>query len=446
MREDLFIAFWSQMAFEPSMILQNISIAAGIPIALYVSEKKKLWRTVLVHAVLLYFAMNLAESLTLSLTGQFIAAKYAAFGLAVGVYAVFVSKLKKSVRIIISFSLFAMGNVCSQLGGTIPRLMADLPYGGIIEIFIRNGFVLLLILFAVFLRRFNTDRFPEMSSASVYCVVSYSISSVVLALLHSFYYDIYGYETALFVCVAYLTLGLVSIIAYYMFYRNAVYNSRNLLLQAEVQEIEHHKFMLRMSEENLQEMRRLRHEMNNQYSYMKMMLQNQQYEELASFFDAVNDTVIEPLSVIDCGNPKVSAVLNMELSKARAFEIQLDVKAAVPPSLPFKDTEVCSLLTNLLDNSIEACVLHQIENAVVEVRIRPFQNYFCIHVANPIGEDVDIEKLRSLKTSKKNARFHGYGSQIIDSIVEKYEGSINRSVQDGKFIAEIMMNMADSEQ
>ena len=78
---------------------------------------------------------------------------------------------------------------------------------------------------------------------------------------------------------------------------------------------------------------------------------------------------------------------------------------------------------------------------MVEVGINQKNAALYICILNPVDEKLGRENLLSLKTTKKDKAFHGYGARIVDSIVQKYNGQINRSIENGKYRVDIMLDL-----
>ena len=47
------------------------------------------------------------------------------------------------------------------------------------------------------------------------------------------------------------------------------------------------------------------------------------------------------------------------------------------------------------------------------------------------------------RATKKNCELHGFGTRIIRSIVEKYNGSIKYAMHDGLFITDVMLELKE---
>lgn len=87
--------------------------------------------------------------------------------------------------------------------------------------------------------------------------------------------------------------------------------------------------MLSIIENNVEELKKLRHEIENQYSYMKILLEEGNYKELEEYFSTFVERI--PLSVfVYCDNKIVSAVIGMEIQKAEKYGVKIDYLLAVP--------------------------------------------------------------------------------------------------------------------
>ena len=110
----------------------------------------------------------------------------------------------------------------------------------------------------------------------------------------------------------------------------------------------------------------------------------------------------------------------------------------VPPHLPFEDSDLLSLITNIVDNSIENFKPVDAKD-VINVSIVTQQDYLRITSFNSVDPSLAKEK-PSLRTTKKN-RGHGYGTKIIKNIAKKYEGYVTFTYEDNKFVCDCLINM-----
>ena len=213
-------------------------------------------------------------------------------------------------------------------------------------------------------------------------------------------------------------------------YERAMLFAENKVLQAE-------KYMLGLSVQSLEDMRMLRHDIKNHIGAMRILLQEMDYEKLDEYFGKLSDDTLMPTSVIDCGNASMNAVLNMESAKARGCGILADIRAVVPPIFPFSVTDICCLLSNLIDNAIEAIERDKPKDRTVVCRINADDEYMYVRVKNYF-----VAKSGALlATSKSDTSRHGLGHRIVEKIAKKYNGYVNFSVENGMFIAEVALDL-----
>ena len=208
------------------------------------------------------------------------------------------------------------------------------------------------------------------------------------------------------------------------------------LLQSKVMELNSNH--LDEITETYNNLRSLRHEMSNHVMYMDTLLQNKQYEKLSEYFKTLYHSELIVSNSIESGNNVVNAILNQKKSYAFSKGIQMHTQAFLPEHIAVKDYELCAVVSNLIDNAIEAC--DGIENPSVRVDISIIKNYISIVVRNPVSNNV-LEKNPDLYTTKENRQNHGFGIKIIRNIVNQHDGMLTFEIHDGIFIASAMMKL-----
>lgn len=248
-------------------------------------------------------------------------------------------------------------------------------------------------------------------------------------------------------CITNFALWILQLLAYFMFYSGTKEHARHLEAQMVLLHQKEELEQLHVSQKNYENLQMLRHEVKNQYGYMQMMLREKQYDKLEKFFGECEDRVLETLPIVDCGNYVVNAILNMEGNKARYYGCRIEHKIAVPPRLPVADSDLCSVLTNLIDNAIEACGRAALppEACAIGVEVRQQNRSLFIRVTNPLG-GISAGQALALQTSKKDAAPHGYGTKIVKRIAEKYCGCVHYSTQGNTFIADVLLSLLPQEE
>lgn len=248
----------------------------------------------------------------------------------------------------------------------------------------------------------------------------------------------FSWELLLFIAVVLICFYIINIMAYMMTYFFYVEREKVVSYEVERAKMQSLKELLSLSEHNIAELREIRHDMKNQHAYMDAMIKEKKYDELEEYFKEFSGTFAKPLYArVDCGNRTVDSILNLELAKARDAGLDLDVKATIPPELPFNESGLLSLFTNVIDNSIEACVRDGNKGAVVEVNIDIKGDYLYFCVSNPTKK----KDMNEEGTSKGDKKLHGYGMKIIKKIVNKYNGYYRCDISDGVFYSDVILDM-----
>jgi len=132
-----------------------------------------------------------------------------------------------------------------------------------------------------------------------------------------------------------------------------------------------------------------------------------------------------------CENETVNLILSSFAVKAKQSETLFTVEANLPESLPFSDTELCSLLSNALENAIQASKnMDDITRRHIRLRIYSKNNKLCIDIRNRYQTEPVFH--HELPVSQYSG--HGFGTKSMAHIVEKYGGVYQFLAKDGWFI------------
>jgi hypothetical protein len=190
------------------------------------------------------------------------------------------------------------------------------------------------------------------------------------------------------------------------------------------------------------ELHSLRHELKNHFTVINQLLQDKQYDKLEEYFQQVLGENTHTLEQFHCNHALVSTLVSSAISAAGAHGVKLDVVAAVPEALGVSDMDLCSLLSNLLDNGVEGCLAAG--GSTVKASLHTEKDYLFLTVTNPAPADM-LEKNPLLKTTKKNTAAHGYGIPIIRRIAEKYNGCVTFAMDNGWFTVDVMLCMEEDD-
>ena len=286
------------------------------------------------------------------------------------------------------------------------------------------------------LKFIDINHYRNLSSGMVTII---SILSSLLIMVSFYEQASMSQDKAMTVLLSVLDVILLFLLnfAYYMTYKSIENRHRitNLEVQKTLEDAE--KMSIAIDQSNREELEKLRHDIKNQFAYFEALLQQGKVEEAEKYANDYLNNSNPVLHSFSCSNNVINSIINLELTKAKIQNIKIDVKAVVPPLLPFKDTDLVSLLTNMIDNAIENYYSEGKDSIVV--RIMKQNDFIRFIVSNP----VNMEKIntRALTTTRKVGRGHGYGTKIIKNIASVYNGFVDFSVEDNRFICDVVLNL-----
>ncbi|MDO4547142.1 MAG: GHKL domain-containing protein [Clostridia bacterium] len=190
------------------------------------------------------------------------------------------------------------------------------------------------------------------------------------------------------------------------------------------------------------EMRTLRHEMQNHALVLRMLCDSGDLDAMREKLDEMLPEQGDLQDVPDCGNLLVNTVLSRERVRAGRVNILISQDVHLPDELPIAHGDLCSLFSNLLSNAMEGS--HGVPDADIKISARVVKNYLRVAVANRVERDVFREN-PGLNTTKGDPGRHGVGIPVIRRIVERYDGILHFSVQEGYFVAEAFLKLTGAD-
>jgi len=137
-------------------------------------------------------------------------------------------------------------------------------------------------------------------------------------------------------------------------------------------------------------------------------------------------------------NIMVDAILQDTFERCEDKLIRFEGLVHLPPALPFSDLNLVRLLTNVINNAVEACEKVPVHERYIEVNGYSSEGWMVIEIANSYDGLASL-KGENLVTNKSDKQAHGFGILIIKEIAENAGGfvSIEPNQQARKFVVRI---------
>ncbi|MGN1027889.1 MAG: sensor histidine kinase [Faecousia sp.] len=429
---EYFRVYYLQLARGYIFVVSNYIIAAMIPVLLcsYSLKKWKSLAALLGKMVLSCALMELIGAIQYDYTGSADTLPYiGGIFLLIG-FAVFSKRL--DIR-----SRFATAAAYAGVYALALSLSMGIGLISGVEDFVLQKFLtllnaILLICLTLLFRRMSRTGIPNRTTATVLSL------SGILGYLFGSQGRHLELPSLVNLTVTLMMLLLLIAVSYALFSVSGWIQMRNrqqaekLLRQAD-------ENMLRVLTDQLETYQRIRHDMRNHILVMQTLLEQGEYEKLRSYFAEYSGQLVPAFSAITCPHRAIMAVLNMEQTKAQYSGITLETSIAVPQEMGFADTDLSSLLMNLIDNAIEYLEkTPSLSQPVIRVEIRLIHRSLVISVQNPLLEK-DTAFAMGLRTAKRDKDIHGYGTKIVESITHAYNGAVRYQVKGGFFEASVII-------
>lgn len=141
-----------------------------------------------------------------------------------------------------------------------------------------------------------------------------------------------------------------------------------------------------------------------------------------------------------CTNQAVNALLNYYAESAENLKADMDWHIEFPKDTDLPDTDLCSIIGNLLENAIAACQNVPEADRYIDLSITTTgaDTYLCIVMTNPFHGKLHKSGENYLSTRRNGT---GIGLSSIRSIAEQYGGVAKFSDADGTFFSDVMLSM-----
>lgn len=178
--------------------------------------------------------------------------------------------------------------------------------------------------------------------------------------------------------------------------------------------------MYRQISENFDRQKKREHEYKNEMMVISSLLKQNKLEKLHTLLDQYNAEIAHNIDAIDTNHVIVNAILNTKLQEARERGIVFVLKINDLSALKMKDEDIVVILSNMLNNAIEACEKCS-GKRIIRVKAVKEGKTTIFSVINTIHEIPHFIDGRYQTT--KEEQFHGIGIENVKEIVSKYNGT-----------------------
>ena len=303
-------------------------------------------------------------------------------------------------------------------------------------------------IFMYFIIRFLLKNAADIDSSvpPVYstCLTVFCGFDILLMLLQIFYLSPMEPKIAATPFLSLFMAGTFAmILCFFYLFTSMIRNYKeNICYQLMEKEWALHKQYLDQTRDLLTASRQFRHDIKAHLFCMEGLIEQKKYDELKSYLHQFSnsDFLTIPFQSL-CADESLNTLLNQKLKMASNKKIPMKIDVQISNHLFIQKLDLCTILSNLCDNAIEASI--SVSDPHIHVQLREIKGYLSLTVKNHTKEDV-LKNNPSFMTTKKDQNLHGLGITIIQNIVKKYNGSINFSSDSSSFTCFVLLeNLKD---
>ncbi len=186
------------------------------------------------------------------------------------------------------------------------------------------------------------------------------------------------------------------------------------------------------------EQRRHTHEFKNHIGCIQGLLREKKTEEALRYVEQIWKKNIEEDNSVRTGNDIIDIIVNQKLREAMKEKITFVMNLGNMENFPLKEPDTVVLLSNLLENAMEAC--KGIENEaekIIRLKMAQRGENFILAVSNSVNNEVRVTN-HVAQTTKENKLSHGIGMGNIREIISKYGAEGECRYEEGWFVYTIV--------
>lgn len=246
---------------------------------------------------------------------------------------------------------------------------------------------------------------------------SYTVNDLLVQLIQSGYY-----ENIVYWLTRWLALVCAFISAYNIFrsFMDQKIQAQGLLLKNRMVTENYRTLESRMEETSARQ-----HEINHQLTALECLCRNRDYKGLEKTLSQIQAEQHARTIVVYTGNRTVNTILQDAAGRAAKMNISFQPFINIPDTLNIPDTDLCTLLMNMLDNALEAALkVTPPDQRFLKIHIKVQDPYLAVKCENTFDGKLLEDKKGNLLTTKENPKFHGFGFRQMQEIAGKYHSVI----------------------
>lgn len=199
-------------------------------------------------------------------------------------------------------------------------------------------------------------------------------------------------------------------------------------LEAERQQLVIQRYQYEKIQEEMDNSRRFRHDFRHHISLMQSILQDNSFNDyeklrsLSAYLDEYAGSLPELEEIYYCENHVINLLLNYYASRCKEAAVQMDIHVYTEGFIPIEDTDLCTIIGNIILNAMEAASQAETHDHRIAVTLAQKNHSLYFVVENGFSGELLYTSNENMYLSTKHAG-EGLGLASVIRIAERYGGS-----------------------
>ena len=193
--------------------------------------------------------------------------------------------------------------------------------------------------------------------------------------------------------------------------------------------------------ETYREIAKVSHDYKNQMLVTVLMLKNGKVTEACNYLSGIVESSIYKI-VEYTGISSIDTVLSEKKRAATEKDICMELDISLSSLCDIDHTDICIILLNLIDNAIEACLkIENEQDKKIKIILKNVNSMVLLKIENSVAQNINLKGNNTLlETTKSNKQSHGLGLKIVNSVAEKYNGSLVIKSENNIFTVTVLLS------
>ena len=234
---------------------------------------------------------------------------------------------------------------------------------------------------------------------------------------------------------------------FYVVFLTAYHHEAQRRIRAEL-EISARDVLLTQARKEMDALHRLqdqaaiyRHDIRHHLNMVENFLSAGKQEKAVDYVRKIRNDMTTLSATRFCGNDTVNLICAANVERAQRMGIRLSVQANLPETLGISDTELCVILSNALENALNATVTLNEDQKWIQLYCEAKRGKLLIQVKNPYAGTIVLEDGLPVNPNPG----HGFGCRSIRAIVEQHHGLYTFSPDKGVFTMQVVLPVLPEE-